>query len=249
MAHVHLHVHKKSEIETSISCTLCEGRNQRRRAAMSDFHQRLLDQAQGTWNAILNHRFLKMTAEGSIPDTTFKTWIQQDYVFVREAIPFVAILLAKAPMHLRSNLIQVLSGLDQELELFRKNAAVHGVNLENVTPSPTCYAYNQFLISTAYNCSFPESLAVLYAAEKTYLDSWMEVKNNLKVQSPWQEFIENWTNEEFQGFVDWLAGTLNDLARDKPERECQRMEELFLITARYEYLFWEMAATEETWPV
>ena len=216
---------------------------------MDNFHQRLLSQAQEIWSAILNHHFLKMTAEGSIPDKTFKTWIQQDYVFVQEAIPFVAVLLAKAPIHLRPIFIQILSGLDRELELFRRNATAHGVNLENVTPSPTCYSYNQFLMTTAYNSSFAESFTVLYAAEKAYLDSWMEVKNNLKIQSPWQEFIDNWTNEEFQQFVNWLTSTVNELATGKPEGELRRMEELFLITARYEYLFWEMAATEEIWPV
>jgi thiaminase/transcriptional activator TenA len=71
----------------------------------------------------------------------------------------------------------------------------------------------------------------------------------LTVESPWQEFIDNWTNEEFQKFVDWLASTLDKMALDQPENELERMEALFLITARYEYLFWEMAAREETWPV
>ncbi len=213
---------------------------------MSNFHQRLLDKAQDIWNAILNHRFLKMTAEGSISDKAFRTWIQQDYVFVQEAIPFVAVLLAKAPSHLRPIFIKILSGLDRELELFRKNASARGVNLEDVMPSPTCYSYNQFLMSTAYNSSFAEGFTVLYAAEKAYLDSWIEVRNNLKIQSPWQDFIDNWTNEEFQQFVNWLSSTINELATGKPERELRRMEELFLITARYEYLFWEMATTEET---
>ena len=216
---------------------------------MSNFHQKLLDQAQDIWNAILNHRFLKMTAEGSIPDKTFKTWIQQDYVFVQEAIPFVAVLLAKAPIHLRPIFIQILSGLDRELELFRKNASAHKVSLENVKPAPTCHSYNQFLMTTAYNGSFAEGFTVLYAAEKAYLDSWMEVKNNLKIQSSWQEFIDNWTNEDFQQFVNWLSSTINELATGKPADELLKMEELFIITARYEYLFWEMAATEETWPV
>ena len=216
---------------------------------MNNFHQELLDGAQEIWNAFLNHRFLKMTADGSIPDEAFKTWMQQDYIFVQEAIPFIAVLLAKAPISLRSNLIQVLSALERELELFRRNAATHGVELESAVPSPTCYAYVQFLLTTAYTCTFEEGFTVLYCAEKAYLDSWMEVKKNLKIQSPWQEFIDKWTNEEFQQYVEWLAVTLNELAIGRPQRDLRKMQELFLITARYEYLFWEMAATEETWPV
>ena len=216
---------------------------------MSSFQQRLLRGAEKIWDAILNHPFLRMTADGSIADETFKAWIQQDYIFVREAIPFVAVLLAKAPVHLRPVFIEILAGLDRELDLFRKNASTHGVSLENVLPSPTCYAYCQFLLATAHSRCFAESFVVLYGAEKAYLDSWMQVKNSLKVESPWQEFIDNWTNEAFHQFVDWLGKTLDELAAGKPEDELQRMEELFLTTARYEYLFWEMAATQESWPV
>ena len=49
--------------------------------------------------------------------------------------------------------------------------------------------------------------------------------------------------------MDWLADTLNELVKDKPERELVGLKEIFQVTARYEYLFWEMAAQEESWPV
>jgi len=214
---------------------------------MQNFHQKLLDRSKDLWRKILNHKFLKTTADGSIPDDTFKTWMKQDYIFVREAIPFIAILLAKAPLHLRSNFIDIISALNIELGLFRKNAQNHGVNLENLEPFPTCHSYIQFLMNTAYNCSFEEGFTALYAAEKVYLDSWMAVKNNLKAKSPWLEFIDNWTSDGFQQYVGWLAVTLDELAQGKPERDLKKMKEMFQLIARYEYLFWEMAATKGDW--
>lgn len=216
---------------------------------MASFHQELLADANAVWQAILNHRFLKETADGSIAEGTFKTWMQQDYVFVREAIPFIAVLLGRAPLDLRAPLAEVLPALTNELNLFRKNAEAHGVKLDDVQPSPTCHAYTQFLMATAHGGSFEEGFTVLYAAEKAYLDSWMQVKKNLKGTSPWQEFIDNWTSEAFQRYVEWLGNTLDELAAGQPPRHLQRMRGLFLTTARYEYLFWEMAATAETWPV
>ena len=33
------------------------------------------------------------------------------------------------------------------------------------------------------------------------------------------------------------------------QAERRRMEESFLISSRYEWMFWEMAWTEEKWPV
>lgn len=216
---------------------------------MEKFHQKMLNQSQEIWGKILNHHFLKMTADGSISDDTFKTWMQQDYIFVREAIPFIAILLAKAPLNLRTNFIEIISALNTELGMFHKNATNHGINLENISPFPTCHAYIQFLMNTAYNTSFEEGFTALYAAEQVYLDSWMAVKTNLKIQSPWQEFIDNWTSDGFQKYVNWLAMTLDELVMGMPERELKNMEEIFLITVRYEYLFWEMAAKNGEWPI
>jgi thiaminase len=216
---------------------------------MSLFHEELLKDSAGLWNKIVSHPFLTQTAEGTIPEDIFKTWVQQDYIFVREAIPFMAVLLAKGPVSLRSNFIQIMVGLDKELELFRSNAQRHGISLEDIQPSPTCHAYIQFLMNTAYNASFEEGFTVLYSAEKVYLDSWMAVKTNLKGSSPWQEFIDNWTSEAFQQYVDWLAQTLNILVKDHSAVQLQNYREIFNITGQYEYLFWEMASKKESWPV
>jgi thiaminase len=215
---------------------------------MKKMHAQLLTESKDLWVAILQHPFLQETAGGKISDHIFKTWMQQDYIFVREAIPFAAVLLAKAPEKLRSNFIQILTGLDQELRLFRKNAQAQGVNLENIQATPTCHSYLQFLMTTAYNCSFTEGFTVLYSAEKIYLDSWMEVKKKLKEKSPWEEFINNWTSQGFQQYVDWLAVTLDELTENLPERELNKIRDLFQITAKYEYLFWKMAYQEEKWP-
>ncbi len=216
---------------------------------MKKYHEILLKESKDLWQAILDHPFLTLTAKTQIPDSTFRIWMQQDYIFVREAIPFMAVLLAKSPLPLRSNFIQIMVGLEKELELFRKNAQDHGVILENLQPAPICHAYIQFLMNTAYRQSFEEGFTVLYTAEKVYLDSWMQVKNNLKGQSPWQEFIDNWTSEGFRQYVDWLADTLDQLLQYKPERELVAIRDLFRTTARYEYLFWEMAVKEEKWVV
>jgi thiaminase len=213
------------------------------------FHQSLLKNAEQIWIKMLKRPFLKSTADCTISDNVFKSWIQQDYIFVREAIPFIGILLAKSPVPMRTNFIQILSALDTELGLFRKNAEEHGIDIEDIEPSPVCHAYIQFLLTTAYNRTFLEGFTMLYAAEKVYLDSWMVVKKNLKGESPWQDFINNWTSPEFQNYVEWLGSTLDELVQDFPPRELKKLERLFMKVVQYEYLFWDMAAGEKKWPV
>lgn len=212
------------------------------------FHQHLLDVTDSIWQKTLDHPFLTAVADGSIADDVFKTWIAQDYLFVQAAIPFMGILIAKSPVHMRPALANAVYALNQELELFQKQAIQHGVDLD-VEMSPTCHAYVQFLMATAYDRPLETGFAVLYGTEKAYLDAWSRVKTQQQAPGSWQAFINNWTSDAFQGYVTWLATTLDELASSNSEAHRREMEHYFVLTARYEYLFWDMALSGSTWPV
>ncbi|MEE9132746.1 MAG: hypothetical protein V3U13_04225 [Gemmatimonadota bacterium] len=200
------------------------------------------------WERMLDHRFLKETRDGTIANETFANWMQQDYLFVEAAIPFIAALMPKAPADHRAALGQALPVLERELDLFRERAKTAGVDLRNVEPSFTNHAYIQFLLASAYSKSYGEAYTVLYVAEKAYYDSWMVVRAGIDKRSVWYPFVENWTSEAFAGWVDYLAKELDALAEEAGPAERARMAQLFELTAKYELAFWEMAASGGGWP-
>jgi thiaminase/transcriptional activator TenA len=42
---------------------------------------------------------------------------------------------------------------------------------------------------------------------------------------------------------------MNRLGEGLPEAKKQHLIDIFVTSSRYEYLFWEMAETQEQWPV
>jgi thiaminase len=207
-----------------------------------------IDAVRPLWDRMLSHRFLTQTRDGAIPHQVFATWMRQDYLFVEAAIPFIAALLAKAPREHWEALSGIIPAFQKELRLFEERAAAVGVNLREGPVSFTCHAYIQFLLNTAYQCSYPEGYTVLYAAEKAYHDSWKVVKEGLSPESSWFPFVENWAGDDFAAYVTYLEGELDRMAEASGEAERARMTELFGLTTRYEIAFWEMAATGEGWP-
>lgn len=212
------------------------------------FHGHLLAVSRPVWQKMLDHPFLAAVADGSIADDVFKTWLAQDFLFVQAAIPFMGVLLAKAPAHMRPVLGNAIVGLTTELDLFRQQAKAHNADL-TTEMAPTCHGYVQFLLASAYDRPLETSFAILYGAEKAYLDSWDRVKELQRTASPWQAFIDNWTSDGFRGYVDWLATSLDELAASQSAAALSEMEEHFVLTARYEYLFWDMAMARQAWPV
>jgi thiaminase/transcriptional activator TenA len=200
------------------------------------------------WQEMVDHPFLDRTRDGTIPFDTFATWIRQDYLFAQGAIPFVSVLLARAPEKHRADHLGVLSMLQKELALFRERAAAVGVDLGGVAPSFVNHAYIQFLLATAYRETYAGGYTVFYVSEKAYHDSWRGVLDGIDRASPWFPFVENWGGVPFACYVAHLEEELNDLAARAGSEERARMAELFELTVRYEIAFWEMAWSGEGWP-
>ena len=212
------------------------------------FTEQQLDRIRPLWDEMLDHRFLIQTRDGEIPDEVFANWMQQDYLFVEAAIPFIAALIPRGPRAHWAPHADVIKAFTTELELFEERAAAVGVDLRGAPPSFTCHAYIQFLMATAYQRSYAEAYTVLYAAEKAYHDSWKVVQAGIDPESPWQPFVENWAGDEFAAYVDYLEGELNALAETAGPTERDGMAELFETAVKYEIAFWEMAMTGGGWP-
>jgi thiaminase len=207
-----------------------------------------LTRLRALWQEMLDHPFLLRTRDGTIPFDTFAAWMRQDYVFVQASIPFVALLLAKAPEKHWDAHSGMLGMLQKELELFRERAGAAGVDLGELAPSFVTHAYVQFLLATASRESYACGYTVLYVAERAYHDSWRVVLNGIDRGSPWFPFVENWAGASFAGHVAHLEQELDELAAHAGAPERARMAELFELTLRYEIAFWEMAWTAAGWP-
>jgi thiaminase/transcriptional activator TenA len=213
------------------------------------FSEHLLQVTSSQWSAMLAHPFLQQMVDGTLPPQRFETWLRQDYIFVREDVGVIGCMLARAPVALRRLLGDFIPALHGELDLFESMANELGVSLAQVEPAPICHAYTMFLLATAHTRSFAESFAVLYGAEKAYGDSWRQVKTKQTQPSRYQRFIDRWGSDAFAAWVAELAQALDHLAEGCGAEERLRMEQLFRLTVRYEYLFWDMALTGSEWPV
>jgi thiaminase len=201
------------------------------------------------WAKMLAHPFLAETASGTIPDERFANWVKQDYLFVREAVPFIALMMPKAPLAHRKSLSDTISGFQGELAVFEGMAADHGIDLQGVESAPINLAYINWLRTTAFLDPYEAAYTALYTGEKAYLDSWLVVKRGQPGPSKWQAFIDMWTSDGFQGWVDSLAGELNALAEGASQRMRALMERRFVDGLRYEYQFWNLAYYGESWGI
>lgn len=188
----------------------------------------LIEQAGELWPQATQAEFLCAIERGDLPDEAFNRWLEQDYLFAKGLTAAQAIQASKTPRPAQSILIAGLSAMDAELGWFEAHAESRGIDL-NADPHPVCSRYVDFLISSAYEKSFEDLLAILFGVEVSYFAAW----SALRAEGPYAEFIDRWSNPHFEDYVNQLGRFARDHQRDS-------QQELFNTTLRHEHDFWRM---------
>ena len=58
-----------------------------------------------------------------------------------------------------------------------------------------------------------------------------------------------YSSKEFAALAQWCRELVDRVAAGLPERELKKLEEAFLTSSRYEWLFWDMGWKMARWPV
>ena len=209
--------------------------------------------ARPIWDAQLEHPFVKGIGDGTLEEERFKRWVVQDYGYLREFSRVFAWAVAKAPrLESMGWYAAVLNlTLNTEMELHRRYAARFGITteeLENAPMWPTNRAYTDFLVRTAADGDMADLLAALLPCAWGYVD----IGQALADQSPpddqrYADWIAQYASEEFAEAAEWLKGELNREAANAGAEKRERLTELFLLSSRYEYRFWDMCWDGESW--
>ena len=217
---------------------------------MESFSEELRSEAKPIWDRIFQKPFLREIKDGTLPLAKFQYYLAQDYLYLEGFARTVAMALAKAP---NSQALEDLSHrllTPVERPLHHKLVAEAGLTMEDIKlakPSPTNTAYVNHMLKTASLHGLGATAAALLPCPWTY----HELKNELgpsehPLYGQWTAF---YVAGLLQDSVDAWRGFVDAAAKDAGAGELEAMREAFLISSRYEFMFWDMAYSQEEWPV
>jgi len=213
--------------------------------------QELLAAGSEIWAAQKAHPFVTELAAGTLDEAAFEHWVRQDYRYLQDYARLFALAGAKArDEETMTELLGIAHGvLDMEMDLHRSFAADYGISrgdLEATEKAPTCVAYTNFLLRTAYEGSLAEIAAALYPCMQGYLDVADHMAELADGDHRYTPFIELYTSDEFREEVAWCRDFVDRCWAASPG-EHEAMEAAFRTSAKLEYRFWEMAYSREGW--
>jgi thiaminase/transcriptional activator TenA len=209
---------------------------------------------EGIYAAILRHPFVAGLTDGSLPRESFRFYAVQDALYLREFARGLSLAAARAPQD-----DWIIMFNEHAAGALRVERALHegffkdfGLTPEQVwatPPAPTNLAYTSYLLAVAYGSPFHEAMAALLPCYWIY---WEVGKALERAGSPdplYARWIGTYASEEFGGLVRAVIAATDATAAGLTAAQREAMRRHFVITSRYEWMFWEMGHRREAWPV
>lgn len=219
------------------------------------FSQRLYNELQPIWNKNHTHPFVQGMGDGSLEEEKFRFYMVQDYLYLIDYAKLFAIGAVKATdLKIMGRFASLLnSTLNEEMALHREYARKFGISeeeLETAKPSPITLAYSHYMLHVAQNGTLADLVAALLPCMWSYAEIGKELSKipGASKHELYGEWITMYSSDEFNQLAIWCIELLDELTEGLPEKDLQRLEEIFLNTTRYEYMFWDMAYNLEMWP-
>lgn len=211
-------------------------------------------EADPIWRGILGHSFLDELGRGSLPLDRFRFFLTQDYPYLKEFSRVLGLAVSRggriAEMKFFAELLHAT--LSFEMDLHRNCCADLGIGLEeleNARLAPAAYAYTRHLLTIGALGTQAEIAIALLPCSASYAEIGRSLAAApLPEASHYAGWIRTYASQEYQGIANRLIAIADGLEAGASREERVRCREHFLVSSRYEYLFWEMAYGGEAWP-
>lgn len=220
------------------------------------FSQHLKKLAEPIWNAQLKHPFVEGLGDGTLPERNFRYYIIQDSLFLFELAKIFAAAAQKSMdtdtmakfAQLASETVKVEQSLHKE---YGKLWNMTEAEMAALPMAPTNYAYTRHMLHVAETGSLAETAVVTLPCAWIYVEAGLHLTRNgpPDEKHPYKNWLALYSSPEFAEVAKWLRDKIDVWAKTAGTDEKLRMESHFVISSRYEWMFWEMAWTEEKWPV
>ena len=215
---------------------------------------KLWGEIESIYKQILEHPFLRGLTDGSLDQESFRFYVVQDALYLREYARALTICAAKAPE-------------DESIQMFAEHAAgaiavergLHssffddfGLSVEEVRTTqmaPTTLAYTSYLLAAAGRGSFAEALGAVLPCYWIYWEVGKVLAEHGSPNPLYQRWIDTYGGDEFAAIVRTVLELTERVGRGLSSDEEERVTEHFVATSRYEWMFWDASWQREQWPV
>jgi thiaminase/transcriptional activator TenA len=213
------------------------------------FSRGLKEKAKKVWEDGYNHPFVQELGKGTLDKEKFKFYLLQDYLYLLQYAKVYALGVVRAETEEQMlNLTMVQNYIfASEMNVHREYMSRFGIKPEevlNVKPSLYNRTYTANMLAVGQTMGLAEILATILPCGWTYTDYGQRLKKQYADQLSgnfYQTWIEKYASDDFANSLEWIFDTLDALTANYTAEQLKKVEDIFISSVEFEYLFWDMA--------
>ena len=221
---------------------------------VTPFSREAWDRNAQSYEIIRTMPFNAELAAGKLSEARFKHYITQDAHYLIGFGRALALAAAKAPDPDR--IVQFAKSAEGAIVVER---ALHGSFFAQyaitgqvfaATPlSPACHHYVSFLLASAYAEPYGVLLGALLPCFWIYAEVGRDILARAAPMNPYQAWIDTYAGEDFHTAVRTMIATTDEAALTASQSLRERMHAAFARATQLEWMFWDSAYRQESWPI
>jgi len=221
--------------------------------AAQDFTLSLWQSISPIYQKTLIHPFLKGLTDGNLPRDRFQFYLVQDRLYLRAFAQALNVLAAKAPREdwahtLTRHSLDAIAAERALHDEILKSWGVPAAEAAHAEMAPTNAAYTNHLLAIAHRGSFAEGLAAVLPCYWIYWEVGKELVKKGSKNPAYQRWIDMYSGDDYAKSVREALAIMDAAIGRASDDERAAARALFIRSARYEFMFWDMAWRKETWP-
>jgi len=208
-------------------------------------------EAEFAYERILKLDFIRELMDGTLGREKFLFYIQQDALYLVSFGKALAGIAAKL-----NNVEHSQAFLAFAEECMAVERTLHEFYLskeklpEQIEPSPTCLLYTSYILKHLYDAPLEVAMAAVLPCFWVYkkVGDYILAKQN-KNNNPYQAWIDTYGGSEFADAVQKAIAICDEAAASCTKAQRQAMTEAYILCTKMEWMFWDSAWKQETWPV
>jgi len=216
------------------------------------FSRGLKDKAIKVWEDGYNHPFVQELGAGTLDKKKFQFYLLQDYQYLLQYAKVFALAAIKADSEdLMMRLTNAQHNVFSEINMHKQYMEKFGVSrkeMAEVKPSLFNRTYTANMLAVGQTGDLAEILATVFPCAWTYNDYSRRLKaqyaDNLE-NNFYKSWIETYSGQGFEESFKWFYDALDELVKYKTDSDRAKVEQIFVSSVEFEYLFWDMAYKQE----
>ncbi len=221
------------------------------------FARPCLEAAGEAFGASFEHPFVRALAEGSLDSEKFKFYQMQDARYLESFADAACLVATRTPAPAdklwfidAARLCIVVEG-----ELHGNYGKQLGYGPDDIAAlelTPNNRAYQDHMISNALRGTLVEAVAALAPCPWLYIAlgaHLLREMGSIPEDHPFADWLKMYSDPGFNEYMENILERLQRFADAADEAARERAVEAFVVSCRYEYMFWDQAWSFQEWPV